>query len=451
MKNHSASLGTEKISKLLLKQSLPAIIGMLVMSLYNITDTIFIGKGVGSLGIAGLAIALPIQMLIMAFIQAIGIGAASLISRSLGANKITDAKLALGNFFLLQISVSIIITALGMIFITPILNLFGATDSIFPYAYDYMSIILYGTVFIAFAAGSNNIIRSEGNAKLAMLTMIVSVVVNIILDPIFIFVLDMGMKGAALATVIAQVCSAIYVFYYFISKKSTITFEKEYTKFNLPIVKEIFAIGSSSLGRIGSATLMAIILNNSLSHYGGDLAIASFGIINRFIMLVMMPIFGIIQGLQPILGFNYGAKQYSRAKESIYLSIKISTIMATGAFFVLFFATTPIVNIFTNDAKLIEITVRALKIIVILMPTIGFQIVASGMYQSLGDGKKAFFIGILRQIIILVPLVVILPYFFDFDGLLYAFPVTDFLAGFITFFIVKKDIKLIGQDITNKK
>jgi len=326
MNNHSKNLGTEKISSLLLKMSAPAIVGMMVQALYNLVDTIFVGRGVGTMGIAGLTIAFPIQMISMAVAQTIGIGGASIISRSLGSDDPERAERTMGNIFLLVIAISSITTILGLIFIEPILRFFGATETILPYSMEYMKVILLGTVFFSFAVASNSIVRSEGNAKVAMFTMLISAGLNIILDPIFIFVFNMGIRGAAIATVLSQATTAIYLVYYFVYGKSVISFKIKNLKPDFKIIYETFVIGASSFARQVSGSFIAIILNNTLAFYGGDLAIAAYGIINRLLMFTFMPLFGVVQGLQPIVGYNYGAKQYDRVKETIFLSFWGSTL-----------------------------------------------------------------------------------------------------------------------------
>lgn len=442
-------LGTEKISKLLLKQSVPSIIGLFVLSTYNLVDTIFVGRGVGTLGIAGLAIAGPIQMIIMSLAQTVGIGTASMISRSLGAKDRERAEQTLGNFFSVVALLSVLITIGGNIWLEPLLRLFGATDQILPYAIEYMRPIFYGTLWAIMAPAFNNLIRAEGAARFAMMVMILSAVTNIILDPIFIYSLHMGIAGAAIATVISQFGAAAVVLFYFWSGRSSVRIHLRNFAPRWEIIREMFSIGASVFARHASGSLMAVILNHSLGRYGGDIAIASFGVINRLLMFVFMPILGVIQGLQPILGYNYGAKQYHRAKESILMAIKWATVCSIAAFLFLMLFTRIFVAIFSSDATLIALSISAMRIIILFLPLVGFQTVAGGMYQSMGKAKQAFALSILRQAF-LIPLVLILPLFSGLSGLWNAFPLSDVFAVAITGVMVWNEMRLLRSAENDK-
>jgi putative MATE family efflux protein len=444
---NSDFLGKENIRKLLIKQSVPAIIGLLMLSLYNLVDTIFIGWGVGPLGIAGVAIAFPIQMVLMAIAQMLGIGTASIISRALGSNDKEKAGKALGNFFTMSFIISIMIFVSFFTFLKPLLSLFGASETVMPFAYDYMSIILYGTIFVMFAAGSNSVIRAEGSAKYSMMVMVTSALINLILDPIFIFVFDWGIKGIAWATVIAQVISSVVALMYFIKKRSVVDFVKKDFLLSFKIIKEMFGIGASSLSRMIAGSVMAIIINNSLAFYSGDIAIAAFGIVNRILMIIFMPMFGLVQGLQPILGYNYGAGLWKRVRKTLMLSTRYTTIFSFGAAILLFFLSKPIMHIFTSDAELIRIGSRAIKIIVIMLPTIGFQVIVGGMYQSMGKAWKAFIMSNLRQVLLVIPIVLILPLYYGLDGIWFTFPSADFISAIISVVIFIYEIR----HLNNKK
>jgi len=445
--NKSNFLGTKKITDLLFNQSYPAVIGLLVLSLYNLVDTIFIGHGVGSLGIAGLTISFPLQMIFIAFSQALGIGAASIISRALGSNQIKKAEQALLNCFSLILISSFAITGLVMVFMEPLLKLFGSTPEILPYAMEYMNIIILSTVFIVFISALLHVIRAQGHAKFAMVAMIVGIGINIILDPIFIFWFDMGIGGAALATVIGHIVASLLVLYYFVSKKSLIKVRLEKFVFDWKIVKEIFSIGSSSFARLVSANIIFIVVNNSLALYGGVIAIAAFGIVNRVIMMILMPVFGIVQGMQPIVGYNFGSKKYKRVKEVISLGIKVTTGLCILAFIILYGFADFIAGVFTTETELVEMTIPALRIIVLMLPIIGYQVVAAGVYQSMGKAKSAFFISILRQVVILIPLLLILPMFFQLQGIWYAFPIADLLSGIVIAYILYLENKKLRKMI----
>ncbi|MCL7410612.1 MAG: MATE family efflux transporter [Methanosarcinaceae archaeon] len=281
--------------------------------------------------------------------------------------------------------------------------LYNLTDTILPYSLDYLEIILYGTIFFAFAMSINNVLRAEGNAKDAMIVMILSGVLNIFLDPVFIFGLHMGVKGAALATVISQMVGAIYILYYFVSGKSVLALKLKNLKLQYNIVRETIAIGISGFVRQASTSVMVVILNHNLAFYGGDVAIAAFGVINRLMMIIFMPMFGTIQGMQPIVGFNYGAGNYKRVKDTILLSIKIMTGISIFGFLVLLLFPMQIFGIFTTDQQLIDSGTFALKIIVLAFPFIGYQIVGSAYYQSIGKARPSMILSLARQVFFLIP------------------------------------------------
>jgi len=423
-------LADDNIPRLLLKLSLPATVGMIVMALYNVVDTIFVGRGVGMLGIAGISIVFPFQMFVMAIGQMIGIGGASLISRNLGAKNLERAENTLGNVFIIVLILGIAIIIPGYIFINSLLKIFGASAAILPYSRQYMEIILGGTLFFIFLISSNNIIRSEGKAKIAMGTMLVSAIINMILDPIFIFGLKMGIRGAALATVIAQLISVIYVIYFFLSGKSVLRFQK--IKFNFSIQKEIFAVGFASFSRQVAASFLIIILNNSLSYYGSDISIAVFGIISRILRFIIMPIFGIAQGLQPIVGYNYGARQYRKVVKAIKLAFIYGIAISTFGFIVLIIFPQPIIGIFTANSELIKEAIPALRLIILAFPVVGFQVVGATIFQALGKALPSLILSISRQILFLIPLVLILPHFLKLNGIWLSFPLSDLLATFVT-------------------
>lgn len=442
MGNHSEMLANEKIGRLLFKLSAPAIVGMIVQALYNLVDAIFIGRGLGVLAIGGIAIVFPIQMLIMAVAQTIGIGGASIISRSMGSGDIKRAEKTMGNVFSLVVIISVVVTVFGSIFILPILKLFGATENILPYSLEYLRIIFLGTIFFTFAMATNNVVRAEGNAKVAMFTMLISAGLNIFLDPIFIFGLKMGVAGAALATVIAQATTAIYLVYYFLSGKSEMRFHSKDLKLNRDILKETFAIGAAAFFRQVAGSIMAVILNNLLVFYGGDVSIAVFGVINRLLMFTFMPMFGIVQGLQPIVGFNYGAKQFRRVKEAIDLSILITTIMSTLGFLILMSSPHVLLGIFNKDMNFINHGKHAIRIIVLAFPLIGFQIVGASMFQAIGKAVPSLILSMSRQILFFIPLVLILPLFFQLNGVWLAFPAADILSFLITLILFAREMKI---------
>ena len=440
----SENLGQEKIRKLLFKQATPAMIGMLVMSLYNVVDTIYIGRGVGTFALAGVSVSMPLIIILLSVSMAIGIGAASLVSRSLGAGNYEKVKEIFGNYLSLLFLVGIFAIVFGYVFLESINGFFGASSDIFPYAIDYSKVLILGAGFFLFSSSANNIIRASGNAKFAMSTMLIGALVNLIFDPILIFYFKLGVRGAAYSTVFSWFISSLYVLYYYF-RINTVKISVKHLKFKIAIVKDIFAVGVSSFARQISAGIMTITVNIALAKYGSSMIIASFGILSRISMLTMMPIFGIVQGMQPIVGFNWGAKKFDRVKEVLFLSIKTSTFLSFSSFFILFLFSRQIISIFSSDKELLDFTNLAIKYIFIMLPLAGFQGIASGLYQSIGKARPAFILSILRQIILLVPLILILPIYYGLTGVLYSFPIADFLASVITFIFIYREIKIINK------
>ncbi len=449
MKQLTARLGEEKISKLLVNLSLPATIGMIVNALYNLVDTIFVGRGVGAIAIGGLAIAFPIQMVIMAFAQMIGIGAASSISRSLGAKDIEKADYVAGNSFLCVIVLSSIIAAIGLIFTEPILMLFGSTKTILPYAKDYIIIILWGSIFFSFAMSSNNLIRAEGNAKVAMTTMLIGAILNIILDPIFIFIFKLGIKGAALATIISQFISFLYILKYLYSGKSSLKVKLHHLRPKMPIIIEILTVGSAAFFRQVTGSVVAIVVNNSLRIFGGDIALIIAGILHRVIMFVFMPLFGVIQGMQPIVGFNYGAKKLDRVKEAIKLSLIITTAIATFGWLIAELFPFAIISVFTREAEVIEKGSTIIRIVLSMIPVIGIQIVGAAIFQSLGKAVPSLILSLLRQVLLFIPLVIILPRIFGLGllGIWLAYPAADILSVILTALFLRSELKKMSLSL----
>ncbi|PNR93973.1 MATE family efflux transporter [Petrotoga sp. 9PWA.NaAc.5.4] len=444
MEENARQLEQEKIGKLLMKLSLPAIIAMFVQALYNFVDTIYIARGVGTLGIAGVSVAFPIQMIIMAFGGMIGIGGGTLISRSLGAKNKERAEKTLGNIFSSVFILSLVITVIGTIFLDPILELFGATPDILSYAEDYMSIILYGSVFFTIAMSSHNVMRSEGKAKEAMISMLIPAILNIILDPIFIFALNMEVKGAAIATVISQFIGVLYIAYYFISGKSSLKFHIKNFKFDKKIISETLAVGSSAFARQVAGSILAIVLNNLLGIYGGSLHIAIFGVINRLLTFFFMPMFGIAQGFLPIAGYNYGAQKYERVKEVLKKALTVSSIWSVISFLLIQLFPNFLISIFSNDPNLIREGTLALRINGMFIWIVGFQVVGSALFQAIGKALPALILSMSRQILIFIPLVFILSNFFGLMGIWYTFPISDVLAALLTLFFVVREYRILN-------
>ena len=443
-------LENEKMTKLLINLSLPATVGMIVNALYNIVDTIFIGRGIGYLAIGGLTVAFPVQMFIMAIAQMIGIGAASVISRNLGAKDIEKADHVAGNSFLAVGVLGILICVFGLAFINPMLRVFGATDILMPYAKEYLQVILIGSIYFPFAVAANNLIRAEGNAKVAMFSMLIGTILNIILDYIFIFPLNMGIRGAALATIISQLVTVIYILLYLYGGKSTIKVRLHHLKPNWKIIYEILAIGFPSFARQVAGSLTAIILNNSLTFYGGELGLAVYGVVNRVIMFLFMPLFGIVQGMQPIAGYNYGAKRIDRVKEVLKLSLIATTVFATVS--TLFGELFPghIIGLFDKNPELIKNGVFALRIVIAMVPIIGVQIIGAALFQSIGKALPSLFLTLSRQVLFFIPLVIILPRIYGLGilGIWLTFPIADILSTIYTVMLLKKEVRIMERQFS---
>lgn len=427
-------LGEEKISKLLLSFSLPAIIGMVVNTLYNVVDRIFIGNipGVGSLAITGVGITLPIMTMVLAFGLLIGVGTSARISISLGkGDKETSEKL-LGNAVSLIIIISIGITVLGLIFMDPLLHAFGASSETITFARDYIRIIFLGTIFALTSYGLNHSIRSDGNPKTAMFTQILGAGVNIVLNPIFIFGLNMGVKGAALATILSQLISSLWILKYFFKGNSVLKIKRENLKLNKKIIISIFTIGMSPFAMQIAQSLVQVIANTTLKTYGGDIAIGAMTIITSITMVATMPIVGINQGAQPIIGYNYGAKKYGRVRETVKYSVALATIIVTCAFLMVEIFPHVIIRVFNRDSELRDIATNGLRIYLCMLPVVGSQIVASSYFQAIGKAKISMVLSLLRQVIILIPLILIFPKFMGLTGIWVAGATSDLISTIIT-------------------
>lgn len=442
MENQEA-LRHEKIWILLLRYSIPAIIAMMVTSLYNVVDRAFIGsmEGIGSIAIAGLGVTMPVFTLIIAFGMLISVGASTRLSIKLGERNKEEAEKILGNALTLSIIISLIITVLGLVFLEDILFILGASKDSISYAKDYMSVILVGSIFNLVAFSLNNAIRAEGNPKLAARTMIVGCVLNLILDPIFIFVFDLGIKGAAIATVLCQVVVCIWVTYYFIRGKSNLKLKKYNLKLDKDIVKNVFAIGMTPFAMEVAISITHIFTNNSLKAYGGDLAIGAMTALTSILLMFMMPVFGLNQGMQTIISYNYGAKQYERAKKTLILSIIVSSVILSFGFLVVQVFPEVFVGIFNKDSDLMEIAVRGININLITLPIMGISIVGPVYFQCISKVKHSMFLTLLRQFILFIPLIIVLPIKFNLDGVWLAQPIADFIAMIIVLLFLKREFK----------
>jgi putative MATE family efflux protein len=436
VKQQSERLGVDPIGKLLADLTIPATVGMLAMALHSVIDAIYIGRGVGAIGVAAVAITFPLSMLVMAISGAIGIGGASVISRALGSNQFSKANQAFGSVLMMIVIVGVAGVLLGLTFLTPLLKLFAASETIMPLSSAYLGIILYGTIFFSFSFAVNNIVRAEGNAKVAMATMVISSLLNIILTPIFMFALNLGMSGAAYGTIMAQGLTSLYLLYNFYAGKSSLSIVIKYFTLNLRLMKEILTVGASAFVRQGAGSIMLIIANHMLVFYGGDMAIAVLGIIHRVMMFTLMPIMGIVQGMMPLVGFNFGARKKLRVRESITLSMKVATLIATAGFLLVMLFPGLLIQIFTDDPALIAMGKSALRIMFAMAFTVGLQLVAGGVFQALGKAKEAFVISMARQILFLIPLLLLLPPLIGLNGVWLAFPLADLFSFALTVWLI---------------
>jgi putative MATE family efflux protein len=438
--NLPTELGTENIGKLLRQYAIPAIIAMTASSLYNIVDSIFIGHGVGALAISGLALTFPLMNLAAAFGSLVGVGASTLMSVRLGQKDYDSAGRILGNVITMNLILGTAFGIVGLIFLDPVLTFFGASPQTLPYAHDYMCVILLGNVVTHLYLGLNALLRSSGSPQKAMYATIASVVINTILNPLFIFGFGLGIKGSALATIISQVLMLLYQAYLFSNKNNFLHFKKGTFGLQRKIVTDSLSIGLSPFLMNAAACLIVILINQGLKKYGdasniagvnGDMFIGAYGIVNRVIFIFVMIIIGLNQGMQPIAGYNFGAKLYPRVTEVLKKTIFIATCVSTAGFVTGEVFPHAVASVFTSDKNLIQLATTGLRIVVVLYPLIGFQIVTASFFQSIGMAGKAIFLSLTRQMIVLVPCLIILPHFLGVTGVWVSLPAADLVATVI--------------------
>ncbi len=427
-------LGSEKISKLLFKFSVPAIVGMMVNALYNVVDRIYIGNSpdMGTDGIAGITVGFPIMIIFLALGVLFGVGGATNFSINLGRKKYPEAENFLGNTFSLLILAGVFFAISVRINLQTILILFGASEAILPYAMEYMRIITLGALFNIVSIGMNHFIRADGNPKLAMYTMFLGAGTNIILDPIFIYGFKMGMAGAALATIISQFFSFLWVTSYFIGKQSRNKLKFKYLKIKLNLAVKIATLGLPGFSLQLATSALNAVLNKNLVFYGGDIAVSGMGVINSIQTLLIMPIIGLNQGVQPIISFNFGAKNFDRVKDAAKLAIKVATIIVTFGFIITRLFPVQLISLFNRDPELIKFGGTAIFAWFLCFPVVGFQIVGSNFFQAIGRPKSAMLLTLTRQLILLTPAIIIFPKIWGVEGILYAAPFADFLSFLLT-------------------
>ena len=430
-KGKATELGTERIGKLLGQYAIPAIIAMTASSLYNMVDSIFIGHGVGPMAISGLAITFPLMNLAAAFGSLVGVGASTLISVKLGQKDYSTAQHILGNVVSLNLVIGIAFTLVTLLLLDPILRFFGASDATLPYARDYMVIILIGNVVTHMYLGLNAVLRSAGHPQKAMAATILTVVVNTLLDPLFIYGFGMGIQGAAVATILAQILSLAWLVRLFSRRDELLHFRRGIYRLQRFLVGHIIGIGMAPFLMNLASCFIVILINKGLQRYDGDLAIGAFGIVNRIVFLFVMVVLGLNQGMQPIAGYNYGARQFHRVNQVLRVTILYATLITTSGFLVGLLIPELTVSAFTTDEELIRLSAHGLRVVLLSFPIVGFQMVTSNFFQSIGMARKAILLSLSRQVLVLIPCLFLLPLFFGSAGIWYSMPVSDFIASLI--------------------
>ena len=440
-------LGTKRIGTLLKEYAVPGIIAMTASSLYNMVDSIYIGhiRDVGTQAISGLAVSFPLMNISSALGTLVGVGAATMISVLLGQRNYAAANKVLANEVTLNTIIGIVFTLLTLTWLDPILTFFGASENTLPYARGYMRIILLGNVITHLYFGLNAVIRSSGNPRLAMGLTLFTVISNSILDPIFIFVLDMGIEGAATATILCQLAALSYSLRYFMDQKEFLHLPRRIFALDWRIARESLAIGMGPFLMNLAACIVALFINQQLRRYGGDLSIGAYGIVNRISFLFVMIVMGLNQGMQPIAGYNYGARRYSRVKEVYFLTAKWATLILIFGFIVSMFFPHVATGVFTSDPELKAIATKGLRTMNVIFPIIGFQMVATNLFQCLGMVRKSILLSLSRQLLFLVPCVYLLPLRFGIKGVWYSFPISDVLASIMTFIFLVNLVRKLNR------
>lgn len=443
---NSKKMLSESTAKLLLKFSLPAIVGLLVNALYNIVDSIFVGRGVGDLALAGVTVTFPLITTYMAFIMMIGMGATAIISIKLGEDKPKEAEKIMANALVLFVIMGFTLTVFGLIYLEQILIFFGASVDVLPYATDYTRIILLGSTFLALGTGMNNFMRAEGSPKVAMNTMLIGAFTNIFLDYIFIFIFKWGIKGAALATIISYMVNTIWVMYHFVSGNSSLRIKFRNMKLRWALVSRIFVVGFPTFVLQVTASIQQLILNRKLGQYGGDTALAVIGIIMSITTFLVMPAMGISQGAQPIVGFNHGAKRYDRVKEVLTLSVISATTIVTIGFVVSKLFPYQLIGLFNTNPQLIEMGVYGMNIFFKFLPLVGVQMISASYFQAVGKPNQATLLSLSRQVIIFIPLLVILPKTYGLNGVWWSAPLSDIGAFILTGIWLLVEVKQLSKN-----
>ncbi|KXX72227.1 MATE family efflux transporter [Flammeovirga sp. SJP92] len=447
MSKENPDLGKEDIKSLLVKLSVPAATGMMVIVLYQMVDTFFIGRWVGALGIAGISVVAPLVMLIQSIGMAIGMGGASLIARALGAHDPKRAVKILGNQTLLTLGLTLIAVVVGFLFEERLLLFFGANGDIYAYAQEYYAIVIWGMPFLTLSIMSNNGIRSEGKAKKAMMAMIVPGVTNIILDPIFIAGFGLGMQGAAIATLFSYIFGFLYITHYYLFQDTVLKFTAASFVWDAGIIKETLALGTASFARQGSSSIIAILLNHILFDYGGEISVAVYGIISRLFMLATFPIIGLAQGFLTICSYNYGSKDFKRVRKVIYESIKYGMIINTIIVAFIFFFDTELTSLFTKNTELIQQSIPAIYGVMLALPLISIGVISSMFAQALGRAKDALLLTLNRQVLFRIPMVLLFSYFWGLKGTWASFFVSDICSILVSGYYMRDKMSRLNNYI----
>ncbi len=443
----SNPLGTEKVRSLLFKYSIPAIIGMVVNAIYNIVDRIFIGNAsdLGSYGLAGITIGFPIVIIFIAIAVLFGTGGATLFAIKLGEKQKNDATKILNVSFLALIISVVVLTITGEIFLEPLLRLLGASEAVLPYAETYMRVIIGGSSFMIIGMGLNNFMRADGKPKLAMISMFIGAISNIILDPIFIYGLKMGMQGAAIATIISQMGTMIWVLAYFLSKRTEHNLKLNLMKPDRKLILQITALGLPGFVMQVANSVLNLVLNRSLFEYGGDIAVSGMGIVNSLQAFLLLPLIGLNQGAQPIISFNFGAKISKRIKDTEKNAMLFATIISTVGWLVIMIFPSQLMSMFNREPELIEFGTMALRSWFLCLPTVGFQMLGATFFQAVGKPRSSMFLTLTRQVIFLIPAILIFSNIWGINGLLYAAPFADVASATITGIWFYRGMKMISK------
>lgn len=447
--NNPLTLGTESVKKLLLRYAIPSIVAMLSSSLYNMIDSIFIGHGVGAMAISGLAITMPIMNVIAALGTLVSVGGATLMSVKMGQGDKKSAEYILSNVLMLNVIIGLCLTAAGVIFLDDILYFFGASENTIPYAREFMHIILSGTAVTHVYLGLNDMFRASGYPGKAMGVILTAIAINCVLNPLFIFGFKWGIAGSAFATVIAQTVAMSIELVHFMRKKHFIHFERKMFGLKAHIVKGIFSIGVSPFLMNICASIVVIFINKSLMTYGGDFYVGAYGIINRVLMVFIMIVIGLNQGMQPIVGYNFGARKFDRVARALRYAIFAAVAVTTSGFLMAEIFPHLLANMFTGDQELIDIASHGMRIVLIMFPIVGFQMVTANFFQSIGKVRKAILLSLTRQMLFLVPLLIILPRFMGPLGVWISMPIADSLATVLAVFLLTRQMKKFRENNDN--